>query len=285
MNFLAKPFPTFRKPQQVLRSALLFGAFVALFLGIFQPFGLAGLKEKLWLVVAGYGVITAVCILLVKWLTSVFFPNFYREEHWTTGREIIQTMANVVLIAVANWIFSWIMEFFHPTWWSFIVFLGFTISVGILPVSIQVLLRQNIYQSKYSQSSEQINEQLLAKTFERDVSRMVRIVDENGKTVLESDPEKIVAAVSADNYVKIYFLNENEYSTEMIRTALGTLENTLANEGQFFRTHRFWLVNLRAVNKVTGNARGYMLRLQNFQTEIPVSRSRITDFNAVFGSH
>jgi len=279
MNLLTKPFPAFREPKQVVQSAILFGLFVALFLGVFKPFGLEGLGENLLLIATGYGVITSVCMLMIQWLTPVLFPNFYREEHWTTGREIVQTMANIVLIAVGNWIYSWALGFFDASWYTFIVFLGFTIAVGIIPVSIQVLIRQNSYQRKYSKSSDAINLQIAERTADAHDSRTIQISDENGKIVLETFPEKIIAAESADNYVKIYSLADNGASNEMIRSTLAALEDMLANDPRFFRTHRSWLVNLGRIEKVSGNARGYTLRLDGFQSEIPVARSRIAAFD------
>jgi len=50
-----------------------------------------------------------------------------------------------------------------------------------------------------------------------------------------------------------------------------------------FKVHRSYLVNLQTIESISGNAQGYVLRLKNFsEATIPVSRSKIQEFNRVF---
>lgn len=281
MKFLQKPFPAFRDRKQIFLSALAFGLFVGLFLGIFKPFGMHGLGNAVPLIAAGYGVITTVCMLLAQLFFPVIFPRFYNEDNWNTGREITQIMTNVLLIAFANWGYSTALGFFAPDVFTLLQFLVFTALIGIFPVSIQVLVRQNNYHRRFTDSSALLNEQLSERNQQASNSKnRLTIADENDKPVLELERDALLAAESADNYVKIYFQGEGGLQHEMVRTSLSALEKSLSDDPRFFRAHRSWLVNLSSIQKVSGNARGYTLKLPKLQMEIPVARSRITEFDA-----
>lgn len=281
MKLLHKPFPAIRDRKQIFLSALAFGLFVGLFLGIFQPFGLHGVNGSLLLIAAGYGVITTLCMLLAQLFLPVIFPQFYDEDEWNTGREITQIMTNVMLIALANWGYSAALGFFAPDVFTLLQFLIFTALIGIFPVSIQVLMRQNNFQRRFSDSSALLNEQLSIRNPQASNSKnRLTIADENGKLALDLERDALLVAESADNYVKIYFESEGGLRHEMVRTSLSSLESLLANDPRFFRAHRSWLVNLSSIQKVSGNARGYTLKLPELQKEIPVARSRITEFDA-----
>lgn len=280
MKLLQKPFPAFRDRRQIVLSALAFGLFVGLFLGFFQPFGMHNLGSAVPLIAAGYGVITTVCMLLAQLFFPVIFPRFYNEDDWNTGREITQIMVNVLLIAVANWGYSAALGFFTPGIYTLLQFLVFTAIIGIFPVSIQVLVRQNKYHRRFSDSSDQINTQLSGRASREYAGQyLLTIADEHGKPAIELKRDALLAAESADNYVKIYFEGDGGLQHQMVRTSLSALENALAEDPRFFRAHRSWLINLQHIERVNGNARGYLLRLASLDKEIPVARSRIGSFD------
>lgn len=282
MKFLSNPFPASRSSKQNLLSALAFGLFVSGFLWGFKPFGLDTLEDGLVSVVIAYGAITSGCMSLAQFVLPVVHPRFYREETWTTGREIAQTMINILLIALVNWIYSASLGFFKPQLDSLLLFLGFTAAIGVFPVSVQVLIRQNAYHRKYSLSSSALNEQLDAReSSPSNSSEFIELTDENGKTTLRLKPDQLIAIESADNYVKVNHLVHGQLECEMLRSSLTALEQVLSHNPIFFRTHRSWLVNLDFIDHVQGNARGYVLRMRSLTDTVPVARSRIDSFNKV----
>src|SRR5690606_37804319 len=122
--------------------------------------------------------------------------------------EVLQIMANVAVIAVGNWIFSAFLGFIQQSPESFFQFFGFTLAVGIFPVSIHVLLRQNAWQRKYLRQSDRLNSLLKNPSVTpSDVQSIVQLRDENDRVVLEIPASDLIAIESADNYVKVYYLN------------------------------------------------------------------------------
>lgn len=50
-----------------------------------------------------------------------------------------------------------------------------------------------------------------------------------------------------------------------------------------FKVHRSYIVNLQAIESISGNAQGYVLCIKHFsEGSIPVSRSTIEAFNQVY---
>ncbi len=280
-----------RDTRKMLISAVAFGLFVALFLGFFRPFGLDGMGDIVYFVAAVYGAITTVGMLVMQFGIPLIFPGYYSEDRWTVGREIAQTMGNIVLIAAGNLGFSVYMGFIDLSAKAFFVFLGFTIAVGLFPVVIGVLLRQNAYQRKYQSQSDKLNEHLAeasrhkssnTQTQPPEARTEVEIRDEYGKPVARLHPADLVAAESADNYVKLYHRKNGELESVMFRASLSALETSISSRDTIFRSHRTWLVNLNYVCKVDGNARGYTLVIDGFKSGIPVARGRISDFDKAF---
>lgn len=302
---LQKPFPAMGGTRKALISAFSFGAFVGLFLYFFAPFGLHELPSGLAGVALTYGAITTLSMLFMQLLWPLFFPDYYSEEDWTVGREIAQTMGNILLIAGGNLGYSVYMGFFELSFAAFLIFLGITLVVGSFPVVVGVLMRQNAYQRHYLAQSELYNVQLdrqqatahagsvevapgpaSAKSAAR--KGRISLQEEGSGKSFACAPADLLAIEAADNYVKLHLHPEARDSaglpfrkTELLRLPLSTAEEDLGAHPTFFRCHRSWLVNLDRLEKVEGNARGYRLHMEGLKEGVPVSRSRIPDFQKV----
>jgi hypothetical protein len=82
----------------------------------------------------------------------------------------------------------------------------------------------------------------------------------------------IVFIRSADNYIEIYFRNEDRIEKKLIRSTLKNIESQLALKRQFIRCHRTCIVNTMHIEKLQRNYSGYNLKLNLYEDTIPVSR-------------
>jgi DNA-binding LytR/AlgR family response regulator len=78
-----------------------------------------------------------------------------------------------------------------------------------------------------------------------------------------------------DNYVNVYWDENNTLKTTMLRSTLSDLATQLLVLPSVFRCHRGWLVNTRKVSRVQGNAQGLRLSLNLLSQHVPVSRGNI----------
>ena len=139
LPILRRPYRSDRTAGMHWRSALIFGAFVFLFLAVFRPFGLTGWRGNVWLLALGYGATTTLVMLLLNVVVPVLMPQWFDEERWTVGREIGWVLVNLASIGAANLVYSHLAGIGGLGWWDLLRFEGYTLLVGIFPVSLGVL--------------------------------------------------------------------------------------------------------------------------------------------------
>lgn len=256
-----------------MRSAILISLFVFAFLFVFRPFGLSTVQGSLFLVTLIYGLITFTCLLITQVALPNLMSGYYDESNWTVGKEIVQTMGNILVIAVANFLFSAYLSFFPWSFKTLWLFIGFTLAVGIFPVVIQVLVRQNIYHRKNSTAASADNKVIHTKEEHLTTGESLKVVLDDQTIGYEGPASHLLALEASGNYVTLHLRSGKK---ELLRTPLSSIEDSL--NFNFFRTHRSWVVNLTAIEKVEGNARGYTLHLET-SLKVPVSRSRLKAFD------
>jgi len=269
-----RPFPPLDESYQRLRSAFLISLFVFGFLFVFEPFGLANLEGSLLVVAGLYGLVTLSFLLITQLLFPFLFDRFYSDQKWTVGKEIIQSMGNVLLIAVGNFLLSCYLGFFPWSFHTFLLFVGFTFAIGIIPVSIQALIRQNIYHRQNARAVVGDNQIIAERQSRTPAASTVRISGEDGKVAFEDSASEVLAIESSGNYIEIHVKRGKPV---LIRKSLNATEQELPES--FFRTHRSWIVNILLVKHVDGNARGYTLSFLNSEVVAPVSRGKLKAFD------
>ena len=160
-SILNQPAPINHAWQSKLRMALFFGAFVFLFLFIFKPFELDQLpwKNMLWSAFA-YGSITFSCVFLCSSFIPLLVPGFFREETWTTGKEIIISAVVLLIVGLVNYLVSPLFVNSKLTLRSAIWFQGITLSVGLLPIILVILLRQNSLLNTFKEKAKLLEKKL-----------------------------------------------------------------------------------------------------------------------------
>ena len=106
-----------------------------------------------------------------------------------------------------------------------------------------------------------------------DVPLLMTIEAENEKDNLVIPADTFLAASSADNYIKVFYRVDDLLKTCILRTTLKKLEENVLPYPAIVRCHRTAIVNIAAVQNLTGSAQGYRLQLACLPDEIPVSRN------------
>lgn len=283
---LSKPYPLEERKWVQFKLALLFGAVVFLFLFLFNPFGI---KDNLLINASYAGALTFSAIIIDFAILFRLFPGYFKEEKWSIGREIVFTLIIITTIASLNILAGnifWSVKLSAVNWLRMIFYTGI---IGIAPATVSILLNQARLLKKYRSEAMQINEQLkplnavdevkpvvpdVVKTEEISAIHSLFIIEaENLKDNLSIIPGNFIAASSADNYVKIYYCENDKLKTAILRSTLKKVEEHASKFPGFFRCHRTAIVNIAAVENLSGTAQGYRLHLRNLSETIPVSRN------------
>ena len=274
---LNRPFPLDVPSRQTFRYTGYAALCVFLILVLLQPFGIGETKGPALLFHAFlYGLVTFICTSANTFLLPRLFPGVYHEEKWTVGKELIHMCWHLIPIAIGNWLLTHWLYNNHLTLHNLFSFLWITLVVGIFPLWLNVLLKQQRLLKKYqagaSRLDEQLNHQPVPQTI-IPVPEQIVFSSENGKEQVSLPPGEIRYITAADNYVRICFIKDNQPTSHLLRNTLRKAEDVLSAFPQFFRCHRAYIVNLKTVQHVSGNAQGYKLHLKDVEELIPVSRT------------
>jgi hypothetical protein len=280
-SFFAQPHHFERSLHRRLKRAMLVGLFIALFLGIFQPFGLGTLPNS-WTLAGGYGLVT---LLAMAMLDLVLTGLRIDPERWTLGRELLSYVANILLIGLLNAAYSAWQGFATMQASTIAIFTLYTLLVGFFPVTAMVLVGFQRSKVHYVKESETINAGLDAPA-EPEVQpvRRVVLVGENQNEKLEVAVDDLFYLKSADNYVEVHH-RRNELERSVLRGSLRFFQDQLQDHPAFLRCHKSHVVNLDRVVRVSGNAQGLRLHLEGDLAEVPVSRSLTEEVRARLAVH
>jgi hypothetical protein len=276
LTLLQQPYPGYSGARKGLAICAVVALCVWGVLFLLKPFGLHRLPANTlaWhaLVYAGatFTIATVFTILLPCWL-----PKWYAEEKWNVRRELLLMLLMVITIAVANLFINSILVKGGISFKELLRFMGITLSVGILPLSIAIIFKQRSLYQKYRQAAEILNRQLKEETASAAtpiIQDALQLTGDNQQERIQLLPRQLLLISTADNYVAIVHLENNQSQSVLFRGTLKKMESDLQTHPQFIRCHRSHIVNLDAVRRVTGNAQGYKLELDGWPEPIPVGR-------------
>ncbi|MBO0929992.1 LytTR family DNA-binding domain-containing protein [Fibrella aquatilis] len=308
MNLLRQPYPRDETPAHAWRLAFTFGVFVALFLWLFQPFGISTWQTdyksvKIW----GFGLIAFGVMVVNSVLLPRLAPRLFAERHWTVGREIVHILFQISLIGVGNRLYMiWLSTDTYALGWGWVWSLAVTFLVGIFPTAAAVMINYIRQLKRYQQQAATLSATLpphpsatalpptLPPVGGPEISpvptqhTMLTLVAENEKDTFTFAPTKLLAIESSDNYCTIFYARNETLAKELMRSSLSRLESQLSDFQQsnhqydseaktvsssiFVRCHRSYVVNLEQVERISGNAQGYKLHLLRGQLIVPVAR-------------
>lgn len=275
--FLAQPFPAYEPSLKHLRFSAVAGVVVFLILVLFKPFGINNPPNThLIRNAAIYGLATFIITTINAITLPQLFKPFFKEENWTVGKEMLLMLWHIISISLVNVLITHYLYGDPLTLNTAVCFLGITAAVGIFPVTLIVLLKQQMLLKKYTSEALVMEEQLQQKEVEEvDVvaPALVTFTGDNQSEKLEVAVTNLRYITSADNYIKIHYLTADKLTQTVLRSTLKKAEGAVQEHPQLFRCHRAFIVNLAVVQHVSGNAQGYKLHLKDVDEPIPVSRS------------
>jgi hypothetical protein len=281
-SVLSQPFPFDSAPIKKLGISVFAGFLIFIVLYFFKPFGINLISNHsvLWVTLM-YGLATAIVAVFCNMALPIVLPKYLNEKKWTVGKEILLTLLIVMLVTAANLAIStlWLNVSFT------IALLGnmfkYTILLSLLPISVIVILKQQLLLYKYKKEASNISNTITVETTKQLLSdlkieptKKIMIRGTNANELLEIDAKHFVVAEAADNYTQIHYLKSEKLHTVMYRTTITNLINCCKEVPFIYRCHRSYLVNLTHVHDISGNAQGYRLHIEKEQEFlVPVSRN------------
>ena len=275
LRILIQKYPA---PIPVLKNliiAVLTGVFIALFLLYFEPFNFhLNTDGKKVFHMFFFGCITTFVLLLFLYVFPLLLPNLFSDKNWKLGYQVIFYMLILIVIAIFISIYSNYVNSIPFGLDSYWLILSRTFVLGILPITFITFfdyylkvkfnldLASNILKNKkeFLKDSKEVTHQILT--------------DLKNETFSFSEND-FIYAIADGNYTDISYLDENTLKKVTYRVTLLSLETQLKEASSIVRCHRSYMVNLKKVKNISGNAQGLRLELINQSEIIPVSRKYI----------
>jgi DNA-binding LytR/AlgR family response regulator len=117
------------------------------------------------------------------------------------------------------------------------------------------------------------------------INQKLDVIDENSghakQVLLRSDNKNesmtislkdLLFVKSIDNYVEVHFLKNGKHTFSILRYSLSKVERDNDALRELIRCHRSYIANRLHIEKISGNAAGYKIKLKKYEQLIPVSR-------------
>lgn len=287
LNFWNKPYPALDGPKDNILLSIVFGAFVFLFLYVFQPFDLTEEGQDTFLITAGYGLITTTVMLINFLIFTNLVQRLIDAENWKLKHTFYASIWNLSTIAVGNYFYMILVTDKNNFFGELFKAVYYTLSIGVFPVFIILiysehrLLKNNQIKADESNTLiENRNEKLIIKPPHH---TQISIKADVAADDFSLDVKKLII-VKADGNYSIFYLEEgNETKDYVKRISMKSVEGQLKNYSNTMRCHRSFIINIDKVKKVSGNARNMSLHFDNEELIIPISRAKEKEILSAIG--
>src|SRR5574344_746583 len=241
--------------------------FALIFIVAYRPFGYDNWYGHIGNLKLFGGTIAVVLVGMVVIILSRIYMFFFQKNHEVTlAVYILFIVFEIILLGV----FYTCLEIFilDDKRSSFSLFLNAvqnTSLILLIPYTLSILFfAWNDIKRKLEQVVQQFRDP--AEVF-------IPFKDEKGVLRLTLKSINILYLESNDNYVNIYYLDNDKKKNYLVRNSLKMLEKNL-KEYPIYRCHRSYSVNLKNVKMIVRTKKGYELILNtNPEESLPVSKS------------
>jgi hypothetical protein len=275
LRILIQKYPA---PKPVLKSLIIAvstGVFIVLFFLYFEPFNFhLNTDGNKVFHMSFFGCITTFVLLFFLYVFPLLLPNLFSDKNWKLGYQMLFYMLVLIVIAIFNSIYSNYINSIPFGWDSYWLILSRTFVMGVLPIALITFLDYHLKVKSNLNLAKNILKN--KKEFLKDSQEATHQISTDLKNETFSFSEHDFNYAIADgNYTDINSLDENTLKKVTYRVTLSSLETQLKEASSIVRCHRSYMVNLKKVKNISGNAQGLRLELINQSEIIPVSRKYI----------
>lgn len=283
-QFLRNPYPRNNDFNHRLKVTLFSGLLVAIIL-IFIFSIRSGISAEMIGNFLLFGLVTCAAMAFFELLLPAAFRNYFSEEQWTVGKNILFWTLLILMITLGNLMLAHYLYNVPLSaasmlkWFYYTAGIGFLVNGAFSMFYYKRMLKQNetgaaeLNREMLQHEAEQIKAAVeISQMKPKEIGKLF-FVAENGKDEYAFSPEEILYIESADNYSKVVTAENHEMKQIMIRSTLKRMEEQCNGHTSFFRCHRGYIVNMDKVVSVKGNSQGYRLCFIEVQETIPVARS------------
>ncbi len=269
---LNRPFPY----NSSYKIHILIGAVLGLLLGfiliILQPFNLNNFNHKYGdVLLMGFGFVKFIDYIFAHFIENYFYK---KKQDWTFWNEIVFLSLSSLSGAVLGYIYLDTVFEKQPLSFLRLILFFYYIVLPILPLIIfpkSVLRYLLIKNSTIDFKRKNTKKEDI--TFEK-----LTLKGQNIKDELTYIKERLIYVKSLDNYVQVYY-NDEQLKSKILRAKLSEI---LTQAPFLIQPHRSYLINPIHSFKIKGNSQKSVLVLPELEEVIPISRTSYKTMRGLF---
>ncbi len=273
-TWLKEPFPFYLNDDR--KNAVLVvvvSAFVTGFLYLFRtPNEFVPMNNAQWI----HGTITLVVLLFNVLALPKLFPVMMDPVNWNYKKYIFLNIWHLVLISAITIVIEKLFICKVMSWTEVAFHVNTMVALkGIIPIALTTLflkahlLQQNLHEAIRSNRELQKIQTLKKGT---ESAHAITLFSDTSESLTFNLPDLLFVEAD-DNYSTVWWLDSGEVRKKLLRVNLKNIESQLDNSFAL-RCHRSYIVNVNAIEAITGNTNGYKLRIRSTDFSIPVSRPK-----------
>ncbi len=268
LHFLNKPYPFNNDLKHNSKIIFFISVGVFVFLFLFQPLQIDALatRDKYFLVI-GLGVITFLSLSLNLLILPSLFPTILNGSTWNVKKEIFWDIWILFTVCVGYFLYYkalGIMQF------GFDMIIKMVL-IAIVPISALIVFNRNRLLQYHLKSANELNAKL--KEHKSDPDKLVHFVSDYQKDNLSIKVRLILFIRSANNYIEVFWIENQSVNSQMVRCSLTKAEEILNDDKFIFKCHRSYMANINHVEKIEGSPQGYLLYFDKVDFPVPVSKN------------
>lgn len=230
---------------------------------ILKPFGLKNLDSSALLeVVVTIGGITFLMMLLAEFIFPFLIKDFYKESSWTTGKQLSQLIIMSVLISIGSVAYLNAKNLaVFPT--DALILIG----ASILPLIGLAIIQQNMLKSKFERLAEDKNHSLKRKGMINS-NNPAEVLSFGSLTLI---PNQLIYVNVQDNNAEFYYQNLFGLEKTNVNISREKILKQLQGHPQFTSLNASLIVNINAIQQVTGTARGYEVQIAKVNKMVQIA--------------
>jgi len=264
-------------------------AFIILAIAIFKPFGLDAERWQTFLHLLGLFVLGLFSCFITEVILRhiVRMPRSYdRGINYIISRNLRFQLINTLLVALLiclyrHFVMSSLVESNRLSLSNYIETLAI---IAFLSFAIGLYWRfkfRNKYLAMELEELRLLNKELKEMQEPR-LQELTLTGTTNESVTLQISHLLYIEAVG--NYVKVNHLRDGQVRSDMLRTTMKQMEETLQDYPMIVRCHRAFLVNLGQVEQIVSHSGSTQLLIRQCHESLPVSRSNMAQVKAAIAS-
>ncbi|MDX9697552.1 MAG: LytTR family DNA-binding domain-containing protein [Bacteroidales bacterium] len=267
-QFLNKPYPF--NDDLKHNSKIIF--FICLgifgFLYLFQPLDVSAIanRQKVF-VILGLGVVTFLSLSLNLLMFPSLFPKIFLKRVWTIKKEILWDIWIFSTISVGYYLYFKAIGIFEIDFYLIVKL----IAIAVVPIAGLITINYNRMLRSHVKLLNGINTKLNENKSKDE--QLVHFKSDYTKDSLSIKVNLLLFIRAANNYIEIFWKENEHIKSQMVRTSLKKAEDILTDYKFIFKCHRSFLINTNFIDKVEGSIQGYKLFVDKIDFSIPVSKN------------